>query len=190
MEHISAYHLTIEERTRLGLLVRKGEYTPLSDEESEAEFMRVHHALVEAGYDHYEVSNFAKPGRYAQHNSAYWRGVEYLGIGAGAHSYSRDNRTWCISSAKEYAEGTFRYEDEELTTQDHLNEYIMVSLRTARGIDLHHIAEQFGTKQRERIERELCSWVESGTIILEKDIARIPAERFLISDAVIESLFA
>ena len=190
VEHISAYHLTIEERTRLGLLVRKGEYTPLSDEESEAEFMRVHHALVEAGYDHYEVSNFAKPGRYAQHNSAYWRGVEYLGIGAGAHSYSRDNRTWCISSAKEYAEGTFLYEDEELTTQDHLNEYIMVSLRTARGIDLHHIAEQFGTKQRERIERELCPWVESGTIILEKDIARIPAERFLISDAVIESLFA
>ena len=190
VEHISAYHLTIEERTRLGLLVRKGEYTPLSDEESEAEFLRVHHTLSNAGYDHYEVSNCAKPGRYAQHNSAYWRGVEYLGIGAGAHSFSRDNRTWCISSAKEYAEGIFRYEEEILTTQDHLNEYVMVSLRTARGIDLHHIAEQFGTAERERIERELGTWVESGAVVIEQDMARIPAERFLISDAVIESLFA
>ena len=190
VEHISAYHLTIEERTRLGLLVRKGEYTPLSDEESEAEFLRVHHTLSNAGYDHYEVSNFAKPGRYAQHNSAYWRGVEYLGIGAGAHSFSRDNRTWCISSAREYAKGIFRYEEEVLTTQDHLNEYVMVSLRTARGIDLHHIAEQFGTAERERIERELGTWVESGAVVIEQDMARIPAERFLISDAVIESLFA
>ena len=97
VEHISAYHLTIEERTRLGLLTRKGEYQPFSDEESEAEFLRVHNALCDAGYDHYEVSNFAKPGRYAQHNSSYWQGIEYLGIGAGDHSFSRDNRTWCTS---------------------------------------------------------------------------------------------
>ena len=190
VEHISAYHLTIEERTRLGLLTRKGEYTPLSDEESEQEFLRVHHLLTQAGYDHYEVSNFARPGHQAVHNSAYWRGVEYLGIGAGAHSFSRDNRTWCISSAKEYSEGKFRYEDEQLTPIDHLNEYVMVSLRTERGIDLNYIAQNYGIEHQERIAQSLGAWISSGAVVREGSIARIPADKFLISDAVIESLFA
>lgn len=189
VEHISAYHLTIEERTRLGLLMRKGEYQPISDEESEAEFLRVHHSLIDAGYDHYEVSNFAKAGRYAQHNSAYWRGVEYLGIGAGAHSFSRDNRTWCISSAKEYSEGVFRYEDEQLSCDDHLNEYIMVSLRTSRGIDLSHIAEHFGQQRREEIERQLQRWLDGGIMQRDGNKIFVLSEHFLISDAVIESLF-
>lgn len=189
VEHISAYHLTIEERTRLGLLTRKGEYQPFSDEESEAEFLRVHNALCNAGYDHYEVSNFAKPGRYAQHNSSYWQGIEYLGIGAGAHSFSRDNRTWCTSSAKEYSEGEFLYEDETLTTDDHLNEYIMVSLRTSRGIDLQHIATHFGQERMEEIERQLQRWLDSEIMQREKDKVFILSEHFLISDAVIESLF-
>ena len=189
VEHISAYHLTIEERTRLGLLTRKGEYQPFSDEESEAEFLRVHNALCDAGYDHYEVSNFAKPGRYAQHNSSYWQGIEYLGIGAGAHSFSRDNRTWCTSSAKEYSEGKFLYEDETLTTDDHLNEYIMVSLRTSRGIDLQHIATHFGQERMEEIERQLQRWLDSEIMQREKNKVFILSEYFLISDAVIESLF-
>jgi oxygen-independent coproporphyrinogen-3 oxidase len=190
VEHISAYHLTIEERTRLGLLTRKGEYTPLSDEESEQEFLRVHHVLTQAGYDHYEVSNFARPGHQAVHNSAYWRGVEYLGIGAGAHSFSHDNRTWCISSAKEYSDGKFRYEDEQLTPIDHLNEYVMVSLRTERGIDLNYIAQNYGLEHQERIAQSLGAWISSGAVVREGTIARIPADKFLISDAVIESLFA
>ena len=189
VEHISAYHLTIEERTRLGLLTRKGEYQPISDEESESEFLRVHHTLLDAGYDHYEVSNFAKPGRYAKHNSAYWQGVEYLGIGAGAHSFSRDNRTWCTSSAKEYAEGTFRYEEEHLTPDDKLNEYIMVSLRTSRGVDLQHIEESFGRRRREEIERGVERWLDSGIMQRKEDKVFVVSEHFLISDAVIESLF-
>jgi oxygen-independent coproporphyrinogen-3 oxidase len=189
VEHISAYHLTIEERTRLGLLTRKGEYQPVSDEVSEAEFLRVHNSLIEAGYDHYEVSNFAKPGRYALHNSAYWQGVEYLGIGAGAHSFSGDNRTWCVSSAKEYSEGKFRYEQETLSQDDHLNEYIMVSLRTSRGIDLNYIAEHFGQGRATVIEQQLQRWLDSGIMQRKKDKVFILSEHFLISDAVIESLF-
>lgn len=189
VEHISAYHLTVEERTRLGLLVRKGEYTPLSDEESEAEFLRVHNSLIEAGYDHYEVSNFAKSGRYAQHNSAYWRGVEYLGIGAGAHSFSGDNRTWCTSTAKHYAEGVFDYEDETLSTDDHLNEYLMVSLRTSRGIDLSHISSRFGADRAAETQRHLQRWLDSGIMQRDEERVFIRSEHFLISDAVIESLF-
>ena len=190
VEHISAYHLTIEERTRLGLLMRKGEYVPISDEESEHEFLRVHNTLCSAGYDHYEVSNFAKPEQRARHNSAYWQGVEYLGIGAGAHSFSGDNRTWCTSTAKEYAEGKFLYEGEELTPTDHLNEYIMISLRTSRGIDLGYIAERFGTKHVASIEQAAEPWLASKSLVRHDNRLSIPATHFLVSDAIIESFFA
>ena len=189
VEHISAYHLTIEERTRLGMLMRKGEYTPISDEESEREFLRVHNALCSAGYDHYEVSNFAKPNLRARHNSAYWQGVEYLGIGAGAHSFSRDNRTWCTSTAKEYAEGKFLYEGEVLTATDHLNEYIMTSLRTSRGIDLEYIAKRFGSEHIASIERQAEPWIASATFLRHENRLYIPATHFLVSDAIIESFF-
>ena len=189
VEHISAYHLTVEERTRLGLMVRKGEYTPISDEESEREFLRVHNAFVDAGYDHYEVSNFAKSGYSARHNSAYWQGIEYLGIGPGAHSFSGDNRTWCTSSAKEYAEGIFNYESEELTTIDHFNEYVMTSLRTSQGIDLEHIAKHFGSEQLLHIEHNAQRWLDSGGLIRQGHRLCIPPTRFLVSDAIIESFF-
>ena len=188
--HISAYHLTIEERTKLGLMTQRGEYTPITDEESEAEYMVVHEALTAAGYEHYEVSNYAKEGCRARHNSAYWQGVEYLGIGPGAHSFSRDNRTWCISSAKEYAEGVIRFESEYLTELDHMNEYVMTSLRRVEGIDLGFVAERFGAKHRARIEAAAKEWVKAGVLMAEGDRLAIRPEHFLVSDAVIEAFFA
>lgn len=190
VEHISAYHLTIEERTKLGLMLRKGEYQPLTDEESEEEYLIVHRALTDAGYEHYEVSNYARKGYRAKHNSAYWTGVEYLGLGPGAHSFSRDNRTWCVSTAKEYSEGSMLYEDEQLTAIDHLNEYVMISLRRVEGIDLKFIADKFGLAERRRIIESAQPWVDCGALVEEGENLRIPAEKFLVSDAVIESLFA
>ena len=188
-EHISAYHLTVEERTKLGLMVRKGEYRAVSEEQSEADYMLVHRRFADAGYEHYEVSNYAKPGRRAQHNSAYWRGVEYLGLGPGAHSFSEDNRRWCISSAKEYASGDFRYESEELEWRDHLNEYVMTSLRTAEGVDMQYVESRFGCEAAQRIERLASGWLEQGVLHRAGSALAIPAERMLLSDAVIESLF-
>ena len=188
--HISAYHLTIEERTKLGLMTQRGEYTPISDEESEREYMVVHEALKAAGYEHYEVSNYAKEGCRARHNSAYWQGVEYLGIGPGAHSFSRDNRTWCISSAKEYAEGVVKYESEELSSLDHMNEYVMTSLRRVEGIDLGFIEERFGAKHAMRIKDAAKEWIEADVVVAEGNRVAIRPERFLVSDAVIEAFFA
>lgn len=189
VEHISAYHLTVEERTKLGLLVRKGEYTPITDEESEAEYLAVHKALTDAGYEHYEISNYAKPGRRAQHNSAYWTGVEYLGIGAGAHSFTGQERRWCISTAKQYAEGKLLFEAERLTERDHLNEYVMTSLRRKEGIDLDYVESRFGASERRRLERSSGEWIASGIVEIGNSSLAIPAEHFLVSDAVIESLF-
>ncbi|MBR5822345.1 MAG: radical SAM family heme chaperone HemW [Alistipes sp.] len=188
-EHISAYHLTVEERTRLGVLVRKGEYQPVSEEQSENDYLLVESMLCEAGYEHYEVSNYARPEHRAKHNSAYWRGVEYLGIGAGAHSFSGDDRRWCISTAKEYSEGNIRFESEELTQTDHLNEYIMTSLRTKEGIDLSYIEAKYGKKECERILLQATSWQQRGVLTLAEDRLYIPTSEFMLSDAVIETLF-
>lgn len=190
VEHISAYHLTVEERTRLGIMTQRGEYQPVDEEQSEREYLLVERVLAEAGYEHYEVSNYALEGCRAKHNSAYWAGVEYLGIGPGAHSFSGDDRTWCASTAKEYAEGNLRFEGERLSAIDHLNEYVMTSLRRVEGIDLAYIADHYGEAQRRRIELEARVWVDSGVLILSDDTVAIPTSRFMLSDAVIESLFA
>jgi oxygen-independent coproporphyrinogen-3 oxidase len=188
-EHISAYHLTVEERTRLGVMVRKGEYQPVSEEQSERDYHLVESMLCKAGYEHYEVSNYAKPGYRAKHNSAYWHGVEYLGIGAGAHSFSGDDRRWCISTAKEYSEGDIRFESEELTTTDHLNEYVMTALRTMEGIDLSHIETTYGKNECERILKQAATWQERGVLTIANNRLFIPTSEFMISDAIIESLF-
>ena len=188
--HISAYHLTIEERTKLGLMVRKGEYQPIDDETSEAEYRVVHDMLAAAGYEHYEVSNYARKGCRARHNSAYWQGVAYLGIGPGAHSFAGDNRTWCTSTAKEYADGVVLYESETLSDVDHLNEYVMTSLRRVEGIDLAYVEERFGTKHAERLAHAAKEWMEAGVVQRVGERLAVRAERFLVSDAVIESFFA
>lgn len=190
VEHISAYHLTVEPATKLGVMVRQGEYTPIADEESEAEYLALHRIFTEAGYEHYEVSNYALPGRRAKHNSAYWTGVEYLGIGPGAHSFTGEERRWCVSTAKQYSEGDMRYEGEQLTATDRINEYVMTSLRRVEGIDLDFVECSFGARERRRIERSAQPWIESGALRREGARLAIPAESFLISDAVIEALFA
>lgn len=190
VEHISAYHLTVEERTRLGVMVRKGEYQPVDEEQSESDYLLVERMLQEAGYEHYEVSNYAKVGCRAKHNSAYWQGVEYLGIGAGAHSFSGDDRRWCVSTAKEYAEGDIRFESEVLSRTDHLNEYIMTSLRTVEGIDLEYVSTAFGEAERRRLESLAIGWIERGVLSIDANRLHIPTSEFMLSDAVIESLFA
>jgi oxygen-independent coproporphyrinogen-3 oxidase len=115
--------------------------------------------------------------------------VEYLGIGPGAHSFAGDNRTWCTSTAKEYAEGVVRYESEELTTLDHLNEYVMTSLRRIEGIDLGYISRRFGVEHAERIKRAARMWIESGVVECKGQRITILPEYFLVSDAVIEAFF-
>lgn len=190
VEHISAYHLTVEERTRLGVMVRKGEYQPVDEERSESDYRLVEDMLTGAGYEHYEVSNYAKVGCRAKHNSAYWQGVEYLGIGAGAHSFSGDDRRWCVSTAKEYAEGDIRYESEELSLVDHLNEYVMTSLRTMEGVNLEYITMLYGASEVERILRSAEVWIERGALRYDAQRLYIPTAEFMLSDAIIESLFA
>ncbi len=188
VEHISAYHLTIEPGTAFGRRMERGEFAPVDEAVSEAEYVLVHETLTRAGYEHYEVSNFARPGFRARHNAAYWHSVKYLGIGPAAHSFDGQERHWNVSSVDRYIAGEAP-EAEILTDRDRFNEYVMTRLRTAEGIDMAEASARFGPERTARMRQNADRWILAG--VLRCDGARmcIPPERMLLSDAVIEELF-
>lgn len=189
-QHISAYHLTIEPDTAFGRRARRGELQAVEETVSEEEFRLVHDTLTAAGYEHYEVSNFALPGFRARHNSAYWSGREYLGIGPAAHSFDGRSRRWSTDTAESYAAGgPLRFEQEELSDRDRRNEYLMTRLRTADGLSLEAFEAAFGAQAAARLAREARRTAEAGTLRIEEGRLYIPPERFLLSDAVIGTLF-
>lgn len=145
-EHLSCYSLTIEEGTILDKMIQKGKFTLPNEDEILTQFDLSMQMLSQAGYEHYEVSNYCKPDLRSKHNTSYWQGEEYLGLGASAHSFNQKTRSWNpanISSYIDLIENNAEPETEQLNLQDRYNEYIMLSLRTAEGIDRNHIAKHF-----------------------------------------------
>lgn len=189
VQHISAYHLTIEENTRFGRMLSRGELNEVEEERSEAEFLQVHNSLTQAGFEHYEVSNYALQGFRSKHNSSYWRGVEYLGIGPGAHSFNGEVRRWCKQDVEEYICGV-EYGSEELSQRDKFNEYVMTSLRCAEGLSLEKAERDFGASERERLECEASKKELEHLLINDNGVLRIAPENMLLSDMVISSLMA
>lgn len=189
VQHVSAYHLTIEPETLFGRRMAQGVFTPVAEEASEEEYLAVHRTLTDAGFEHYEVSNYALPGCRAQHNSAYWSGEPYLGIGPAAHSFDGECRRWAASDIARYLGGADRYESERLTERDRFNETVMTALRTAEGVDTQTIARQFGQARLETLLGAARPWLDAGDLRMHDGRLAIPAERFLLSDAVIAALF-
>ena len=188
VEHISAYHLTIEPGTAFGRRMERGEFAPVDEAVSETEYALVHETLSKAGYEHYEVSNFARPGFRARHNAAYWHGVKYLGIGPAAHSFDGRERHWNVSSVERYIAGDAP-EAEILSEHDRFNEYVMTRLRTVEGIDLKEATALFGPERCERMMQEAAGWIHAGILLLDNRRLAISPARMLVSDAVIEELF-
>lgn len=188
VQHISAYHLTVEPDTAFGRRAARGEFRAVDEQVSETEFLTVHDTLTGARFEHYEVSNFALPGFRARHNAAYWHGAKYLGIGPAAHSFDGEERHWNVGSVERYIAGD-PAERELLTNRDRFNEYVMTALRTAEGIDTREVAARFGTKRLERMREEAAPYLQSGALRDAGGRLAVPPERFLISDAVIEALF-
>ena len=138
--HISAYSMTVEPRTALASFIKNKKQPAMNEEQSAAQFLYMMDAMQQHGFEHYEISNFCKPGHYSRHNSNYWRGVKYLGIGPSAHSFNGETRQWNIPNNAKYIQsletGKIPAETEILTETNRLNEYIMTSLRTMWGLDL------------------------------------------------------
>ncbi|MDR3350829.1 MAG: radical SAM family heme chaperone HemW [Prevotellaceae bacterium] len=191
--HISAYHLSIEPKTLFGKQYAKGTL-PLPDEETGAQqFLYLHHALEDAGYTHYEISNFARPGFRAEHNSGYWQGFPYLGIGPSAHSCNGQSRQWNIANNRRYMEALENrqpaFETETLTPGMRFNEYLLLSLRTAEGADLQYMAKTFGEPFLQHCLQQAQRYLSTGDLVRDGNKLHIPPPRFLLADAVIRDLF-
>ena len=188
VQHISAYHLTIEPNTTFGRRMARGQFTPVTEQISEEEFLKVHQRLSEAGYEHYEISNYAQRGFRARHNASYWHGERYLGIGPAAHSFDGEERHWNIASVERYLEGE-PAECEQLTIHDHFNEYLLTRLRTIEGLDLEEIRQRFGEERLSKLLQAAKISRQAHWIQLSDQRLSILPEHFLVSDLVIESLF-
>lgn len=188
VQHISAYLLTIEERTRFGRMVEKGELKEVSDEVAEAEYLLMHNRLTASGMEHYEVSNYALPHYRARHNSHYWDSTPYLGIGPAAHSYDGLSRQWNVSSVQRYLAGE-EPEREQLTDEELCEEYLMTRLRTAEGFSAEEFQMRFGEERLHTLRLNAEPMIREGLLEHLDGHFRIPAERLLLSDRVIGSLF-
>ncbi|MBI9034565.1 MAG: radical SAM family heme chaperone HemW [Bacteroidales bacterium] len=146
--HISCYSLTVEPKTPLENLIRKGKMPNVDEEQAIAQFEYLLEQMEAKGYQHYEISNFSKPGMHSRHNTAYWFGEKYLGLGPSAHSFDGNSRQWNVSNTSSYIsnilKGDLIFEKEELSEDLRYNEYVMTSLRTMWGIDLDYLEVNFG----------------------------------------------
>ncbi|MEG1644723.1 MAG: radical SAM family heme chaperone HemW [Alistipes sp.] len=190
VQHLSAYHLSIEPNTAFGRKAQRGDFSAVSETESEAEYRLIHTTLTEAGYQHYEISNYALPGFRAQHNAAYWTGAEYLGIGPAAHSFDGQTRCWSEDSVESYitAEAP-RFGTENLTERDHFNEYIMTALRTVEGIDTTYVKQRFGALQALHLQQRATPFLATNTLRSEGKQLFLDPDNYLIADTVIGTLF-
>jgi oxygen-independent coproporphyrinogen III oxidase len=191
--HISSYSMTVEPATALSSFIKKGEQKPMDEGQSTAQFLILMEQLIEAGFEHYEISNFAKPGLYSKHNSNYWEGVSYLGIGPSAHSFNGESRQWNISNNSNYIDQIglkkIPAEIEVLSTENRINEYIMTSLRTSKGMSLQKITERFGSDYSNEVRDGLEPFADKNWINLKDQIVTLTTDGKLFADHIASELF-
>lgn len=194
VQHISCYHLTVEERTRLHQQVQCGALRVVDEEQSVAQFNLLRQFTAQAGFEHYEVSNFALPCMESRHNSGYWLGRPYLGLGPAAHSYNGATRQWNPRSLRLWADGLRQQqpavEQEQLTPSDVFNELLLTRLRTKWGVSLSEVERTLGVAMRQHLLRQAEPHLRSGALVLRSDdVLLIPPERYFVSDALLVELF-
>ncbi len=192
--HISSYALTVEPKTALDNWISKGKVKSPKEEEQNREFYYLSDFLKDHGFEHYEVSNFAKPGFYSRHNSSYWKYQEYLGIGPSAHSYNGfDVRSWNVANNQQYIKKLsaklLAKEEEILSREDQFNEMIMIGLRTIWGVDMKSLKEKFDDRFLEHFQHEIRQKMEDGILIIENDHLKIPEKHWFMADGIASDLF-
>jgi oxygen-independent coproporphyrinogen-3 oxidase len=187
--HLSCYALTVELKTPLYKLIKEQKTADIDPDKQSEQFLLLMQWMEEAGYEHYEISNFAKPGFISRHNSSYWQGKKYLGIGPSAHSFDGASRQWNISNNNIYIDsiekGIIPYEKEILTPIQKLNEYIMTSLRTMEGLDLDQVEDIIGHQLR-TVSRK---FIERGLMGEERGHLKLTKEGKLLADGIASELF-
>lgn len=192
IKHLSAYHLTIEPGTLFGKMKEKGLLSETDEEESNLQFNLLIEKASDAGFIHYEISNFGKPGFFSVHNSNYWKQVNYLGLGPSAHSFNGYSRQWNVRDVKKYIKalnsGTLMFEREDLSKRIRFNEYIMTSLRTMWGIDLDYVEEKFDKEGFDYIVNLSGKLIDYGLMKQDKKTLVLTNQGQMISDNIISEL--
>ena len=187
--HLSCYALTVEQKTPLFKMIRGHQSEDVDPDKQSEQFLLLMQWMKEAGYEHYEISNFAKPGSRSQHNSSYWQGKKYLGIGPSAHSFNGTSRQWNIANNTIYIDNINKriipFEKEELNATKQLNEYIMTSLRTMEGLNLGKI----DTAASHKIQAISKKYINSGLMKLIDDHLILTNEGKLLADGIAATLF-
>lgn len=192
IDHLSCYNLTIEEKTAISHSIKKGKLQAPDEDMNTYLFEETISILESHGYDHYEISNYARNGKYALHNTNYWKGIPYLGIGPSAHSFDIDTRRWNIANTRKYIEsisqGILPTEFEILATTDKYNEYIMTGLRTMWGIDDYKISE-FGADHYAYFSEKAKEFIQSELIVSDGMNYRLTKKGKLLADRIASELF-
>jgi len=192
-KHISAYALTVEEKTALEYQIRKKKVAPIDENLAQEQFFILKSILEEEGFEHYEISNFAKDGSYAINNTAYWKGEPYLGIGPSAHSYDQKNRSWNISNNAKYIksirQGVLPLEQEQLSVWESYNEYVMTGLRTMWGIRLEELKSKFSEELFNYFIKSSAAKIESNILIKQKGSIYIHPSKLFFADGIVSDLF-
>lgn len=191
--HLSCYALTVEPKTPLQKMITRHEKEDVDPEKQVTQFLLLMEWMKEAGYEHYEISNFAKPGWRSRHNSSYWQGKKYLGLGPSAHSYNGITRQWNISNNNIYIEaigkGNLSIEKEELTQQQQLNEYIMTSLRTIEGLSLSKVEKKWGKDATGKIRKQAMQFIAHEKMFEHENNLILTNEGKLLADGIAASFF-
>ncbi|TWR23852.1 radical SAM family heme chaperone HemW [Mucilaginibacter pallidiroseus] len=190
--HLSAYSMTVEPQTALAAFISKKKQPPMNEQQSANQFILMLDAMEANGFEQYEISNFCKPGHYSRHNSNYWRGVNYLGVGPSAHSFNGATRQWNIANNSKYiAEitvGNLPAEQELLTETNRLNEYIMTALRTQWGISLTKL-DEFAMGAAAILLANAQKHISEGRIIKDNSCLKLSRQGKLYADNIAASLF-
>jgi len=187
VQHISAYHLTYEEGTPLYKQLKEGSITSIDEEMSRRMFEVLMDTLADAGFEHYEISNFARPGFQSRHNTSYWNGTHYLGVGASAHSYNGVSRRWNSNTlAPNYWTSGFKIEvlDEKMK----YNDFVITRLRMMKGMDLSELTTLFGDSLKAYCLKQAEKHIAGGLLQLENNRLRLTRKGIFVSDGIMRDL--
>jgi len=192
--HVSSYALTVEPKTALEKWIENGKVPAPEETEQNQEFHYMSDFLKKNGFDHYEISNFGKPGFHSKHNSAYWKSEPYLGIGPSAHSYNGNlERSWNMANnplyIKNINQNIIPKETEILSEKDRFNEMMMIGLRTIWGVDLNKVNQNFSSEIIDYFNKESNSKIEDGLLTIENNHLKIPEKHWFLADGIASDLF-
>jgi oxygen-independent coproporphyrinogen-3 oxidase len=191
--HLSCYALTVEPKTALEKFISAGTVQDVNSDDQARQFLMLIDWLEESGYEHYEISNFAKPGMRSRHNTSYWQQKKYLGLGPSAHSFNGNSRQWNIANNSLYNSSIKNdlpaFEIEQLDSIHRLNEYIMTSLRTSEGLNLEFVSKEFGKGRMNMLEENSRAYQKNGSVTNEARMIRLTKKGKLLADGIAADLF-